>query len=283
MQNHGGRSFLIVILIAGMAATAVADPGGPQNDAGSGSDAGDVRSAAVGIGPGLTYGGQLRPNDIDWYAASFQGAVPSCISATVQASSPIYAALAAEMSGTTVATPMAIAANGTATGGVAGMLPLTATLRVAGQQNAPNFGAYSFSLARVNIPNNANDGGVNADAGDSFASALPAAAGCIGGHLAVIPTVDQRDVYAIGVPSGTVVTYSLASNYNGIQLSLTDAVGNLLGPILAPGESAAVSASSPSTFYLTAARTTAVGDVGYVVGAIIGPSPDSCKPYCLDM
>lgn len=279
MPQFARRSALIVILVAWMATTAVADPGGPQNDAGSGGDAGNVRSLATPISGATPYTASLRPNDIDWYAASFNGTTASCVTTHAKAAAATYVAIGVETTGANLSVPMLVTPGADTMGGVAGMMPLTATLRAAPAANASNFGSYDFRVDRVGVPSVNGDGPTAGDAGDSLATAMAAGVGCTGGHLTVLG--DSVDMYSIQVPAGQVVTYSLAANLGGINLGLLDSVGNAIGPVLDPGQSATVTTSG-GTYYMSAVRAGAVGDVGYVIGAVIGPEPAGCKPYCLD-
>lgn len=283
MHQKTGRVVLACILSAIMATTATADPGaGPQNDAGSGGDAGDVRANATAVQTAVRYAGALRPNDVDWYAAPVGATGASCIVARVQASAPTYFALGAE-GGSSVGTAVIRAEpDRDAIAAVAGMGPLTTTLRSALVPGGPNFGSYGFQIDRVGIPAGAGDAGSPTDAGDSAAGAIPVAAGCVHGRLSVLGSVDLRDMYSMQVGAGEVVTYSLAANYDGLSLTLLDALGETVGPALVPGQLATVTTSSPGTHYLSVSRTSAVGDVGYVAAMSLGPEPSGCRPYCVD-
>lgn len=282
MHQKPGGVTLACVLLAVLATTATADPGtGPQNDAGTGADAGDVRANATKVGIGILYGAALRPNDVDWYASSIEGGAASCVVARVHASASTYFALGAEEGGASRSAVFRTDPNEEDVAGVAGMTPLTTTLRAALVPGGPNFAGYDFRLDRVGAPVSGGDAGTEGDAGDAASTALAAARGCTQGRLTVLGSLDLRDTYSMQVGSNEVVTYSLAANAEGISLTLLNAVGEAVGPALMPGELATVSTSAPGTYYLSAARTSAVGDVGYVFGTSLGPEPSGCRPYCL--
>lgn len=274
-----GYNVLATFLVACMASTAMADPGNTDNDAGSGADASDLRSGAYAVSYGQTYAGRVRGSDIDWYSASLAATGPSCVRTSGSSASPAFFGLGMEEADGTTTTPILLGAGEEAAGGVAGLTPLTSTLRVARASTDGGTGHYSFRFDRMGIPAS-GDGGTGGDVGNADA-ALAIKPGCVGGHLAAIGSLDMRDVYAVSVAPGEVVTYSLASNTGGHTLSLLDMAGEAIGPVLESGGLAAVSVPTGGTYFLSTQRTTAIGDVGYVLGVAVGPDPSTCRPYCL--
>lgn len=274
-----GYSVLATILVACMASSAIADPGTTDNDAGSGADAGNVRSAAWSVAYDVTYSGRVRGPDIDWYAASIASSATSCVRLTGASETGSYFGLGVENADGTTTAPILIGQGAQATGGIAGKTPLTSTLRVARAPDGDGPGHYSFRVERAGIPAE-GDGGTGSDVGEG-PHALAVEPGCIGGHLSAIDSLDMRDVYAVSVAAGQVVTYSLASNTGGHTLSLLDSAGEAIGPALESGGLATVSAPTSGTYLLSAQRTTAIGDVGYIAGVVVGPDPSTCRPYCL--
>lgn len=271
---------VITVLVVCMASTAVADPGSNDNDAGSGADAGNVRSAALLVEYGQTYAGRVRGSDIDWYEANVGSSGVTCVEMTATSSAPSYFAFGQENAAGTTSSPILLGAGTTAKGGIAGALPLASTLRVARAQADGGPGYYDFRFARSTITSG-GDGGSSNDAGGSAAEAMPITPGCLSGHLSAIGSLDMKDIYQISVAPGEVVTYSLASNTGGHTLSLLNAAGDVVGPVLETGQRATVALPTSGSYYLAAQRTTAVGDVGYLVGAVVGPDPTGCRPYCV--
>lgn len=279
---RSGPRVSIVLLVAILAASSVvADGGYHENDAGSGADAGDTRASATPIALGATYGSTAWFNDTDWFVSSVPSSNPACITARVHADAPTYFALGAESGDETAIAAVRVTSGEEGILGVAGQTPLTTALRVHRAPSSSWYPSNDFRLDRSSIPATNGDGlGGASDAGDSTSAAMPIGPGCTGGHLA-LTSVDVRDMFAIQIPAGRVVTYSFAATVPGISLGLVDAVGNAVGPALEPGEVA--TASPPSgTYYLSAQRSTGVGDIGYLVGVIVGPEPSGCRPYCLD-
>lgn len=274
-----GYSVLATILVACMASTAMADPGNSDNDAGSGADAGNVRESALLVSYATTYNGRVRGNDIDHYSASLAASGPACIRTTGTSESDAYFGVGLEDVDGSTSAPILIGQGTQAAGGLAGLTPLTSTLRVARASGGEGPGHYSFRFDRVGIPAS-GDGGTGYDVGNAD-GALPVQPGCIGGHLSAIGSLDMRDVYAITVPPGQIVTYSLTANTGGHTLSLLNAAGDAVGPALEAGGLATVAVPTSGTYYLTAQRTTAIGDVGYIAGVVVGPDPSACRPYCL--
>lgn len=274
-----GSSVVLTVLVACMASTAMADPGNTDNDAGSGADAGGTRASALAVSYATTYAGRVRGNDVDFYTASMPASAASCVRAVGTSESSAYFGLGIESAEGSTAAPILIGQGTQAAGGLAGPTPLTSSLRVARAPNADGPGHYTFRFEREGIPA-AGDGGTGSDVGNADA-ALPVQPGCIGGHLAAIGSLDMRDVYAITVGAGQVVTYSLAANTGGHGLSLLNAAGEAIGPTLEAGGLAAVAVPASGTYYLSQQRTTAIGDVGYVMGVVVGPDPSTCRPYCL--
>lgn len=270
---HGWATILVALMVT--SATA----GSNDNDAGSGADAGGSRASATSVAMGSLHEAYLAKNDIDWFAADVGGAGAGCVLLTGVSNVPAYFALAAETPAGTTTAPLR-AQNGVPfSAGVAGLMPLTGTLRVRGV-DANKQGEYEFRLDSVGVPSGTGDGPLGADAGASPEEAMPAAPGCIGGHLTMVPALDVRDLYRIDVGPDQVVTYSLVSDVEGITLTLVNAADIVVGPIVDPGEYAAVAVPT-GAYFLSAQRTNSFGDVGYVAGAIVGPDPTGCRPYCL--
>lgn len=277
MRTHRA---IVTFLVACMAGSAMADPGMNDSDAGTGTDAGNTRAAAMSVASGITYGGRVRGSDIDWYMSNVAATGPSCVRTTGSADSASYFALGVENNAGTTSAPILLGEGVEAVGGVAGQTPLTSTLRIARASESGGAGMYSFRFERFGVPPS-GDAGTGDDVGNAD-FALPIAPGCIGGHLSAIGSLDMRDVYAVSVAPGQKVTYSLASNTGGHTLSLLNAAGETVGPILESGQLGSVALSTGGTYYLTAQRTTAIGDVGYIAGVIVGPEPTGCRPYCLE-
>lgn len=278
MHQRSGRLTLLALFLALISTTAAADAGG-QNDAGTGADAGNTRAMATPVSIGASYlNNKLRVDDVDWYAADVPAPGLACIRARGTAGGPTYFALGVESPGVTRSAPFYVDAGRESTGGVAGLTPMTATLRVA-QARADGATKYNFSLERVSIPQPGGDAGSYSDAGETPSTAIPVSPGCLGGNL---EGLDIKDTYALAVGEGEAVTYTLASASNTLRLTLVDAVGNALGPSIAPGEIASVSFAAPSTVYLTSAQTSSVSSTNYAVGSIVGPDPAGCRPMCMD-
>lgn len=277
MHQRSGRISLVAILLAVLTTTAAADSGG-QNDANTGGDAGDTRATAVAVALGAPYvNNKLRAEDVDWYSTDVSPSGIACVRARVSASAPTYFALGIESPGLTRTAPFYAEQGRDAVGGLAGMTPLTATLRAA-QKQVEGTAKYNFTLERVAVPQVGGDGGSFSDAGESPSTAVPITPGCIGGNL---QGLDIKDTYALNVPEGQVVTYTLASASSSIQLALVDAVGNALGPSIGPGEIGSVTLPTAQTVFLSSAQTSSVSDTNYAIGTIVGPEPTSCRPYCV--
>lgn len=266
-----------VILVALMVTSATAASG--DNDANSGADAGNARETATAVALGTTHQAYLTKGDIDWFVGDVGGTAAGCVSLRGLSNMPSYFALAAETTSGTITAPLRSTNEVEFTGGVAGMTPMTTTLRARGIDDTKQ-GHYNFRLDRVGVPNGSGDGPSGVDAGARPEDAMPVQPGCIGGHLAILPTPDARDVFRVNVGPDEVVTYSLAANVDGVTLALVSAADTLVGPVLDPGEVAAVAVPSGS-YFLSAQRSNAVGDVGYIAGVMVGPDPTGCRPYCL--
>ena len=279
MHQRPGRVALLAVLLAVATTTAAADAGG-QNDAGTGADAGNARGSATTVAIGAQYlGNKLRVDDVDWYAAEVPGPAASCVRAVVSVNAPTYFALGAESGATKVGVPFRASPGSTTSAGVAGVSPLTATLRAAQTPGVEGQSKYDFRLELVEATGGGGDAGLIGDAGDSAGTATLVEPGCVKGALTGI---DIRDTFAIDVPAGDSLTYSLASASSAVRVALTDALGNTVGPSIAPGESARVAVSAPGTYYMSASQTTSFGDAAYVIGAVSGPEPTGCRPYCME-
>ena len=278
MSQRARRAVVLVFLLAWVSTDAFADSGWRDNDAGTGADAGNSRAAATPVNLAIKYGGGASGSDIDWYATSVPASGASCVETRVHAENPMYFALGAEVADSTVSAPIRVNASEEGVAGIAGQTPLTATLRARRVPYTDSQTNYDFRLDRIGIPSGNLDGPTGVDAGDSASTAMPISFGCTGGHLAML---DLRDVFALQLPAGRVLTYSLAANSGGFSLALLDSIGNAVGPALDPGQVA--TASPPSgTYYLSAQRSAGVTDVGYVIGALAGPEPTGCRPLCID-
>lgn len=279
MHQRSGRIFVAAILLAVMTTTAAADGGG-QNDGGSGTDAGNTRSSATTVPLGTWFvGNKLRFDDVDWYAASVSGPGASCVSARVQASAPIYAALGAESTALALSAPFYADSKRDASGGIAGITPLTATLRFAQVDPSVGQAKYNFSITRLDATAATSDAGTGADAPERITSATPISPGCVGGTLGGL---DLSDKYAIAAEAGQALTYTIGTTSSDVTLTLLDTLGNVLGPTIGAGESATIILDTSGTYYLSADQSTSLGTSSYAVGLLAGPEPSSCRPYCLD-
>ena len=267
---------LSAVLVACMASTAMADPGHSDNDAASGSDAGNTQAQALLVEYGRLYQGRVRGNDVDWFAAQYGTSAPSCIRVTATASTSSYFTLGQQDTTGSMSAPILVGSGARAAGGIAGLSPLSTSLRVARASGVDGPGHYDFQLDRIG-PSLGTDAGT-ADAGTGV-DALPTAPGCVPGMLTGIS--DGADGYKITVQPGEVVTYSFATSGTGATLTLLNAAGQAVGPALQSGELAEVPLSTGGTYFLTAQRSASFSEVGYVAGIVVGPDPSGCRPYCM--
>jgi len=277
MHQKVGRFALVAILVATMMVTATADSG-QNNDAGSGADAGNTRDTATKIQLATTYSARLRAGDVDWYAADVTNAAPTCVLARASANSPTYLALGVESPALRASAPIYVTSGQEGRAGIAGIAPLTATLRASPPTADANASKYDFNITTILAPTTGGDLGTSFDAGESTGSAMPTTPGCTMGTLRGL---DLRDVYSLSIAANQVITYTLASQESGVTLTLLDSLGNIIGPTIARGESASVLTSTSGTYFLSSSRSTSVSDSGYAIGTIVGPEPSGCRPYCM--
>lgn len=280
VHERAGAATLFGVVLA-IATLATAQSSGSL-DGGLVTDAGNTLASALTLSSFGSYSGRLTGDDTDWYAVR-EAALAQCVSLETTTVSAAASILALDTGSGLKTTSTYLPAGGKARLVLAS--PYTGAY--AGLDNVQGTQDYGFTLKTVGIPAaSVGDALSGLDAGNHLSTALATSAGCIGGRLSSLQAAgDVADVYAVAAAAGDVVTYSLVSGSSGgaLRLRLLDAAGNLLGPILAPGGVGAVQVPSSGTYFLSVTQDSfGSDDVGYVMGAGIGP-PDpgsSCRPNC---
>lgn len=280
------RAALLTILIA-VSAVAVGDH--PQNDAGSGGDAGDTRDAALLLPDYGAYEAQTTPHDkSDWFAVDDATAGPTCVEVEFGGGNNVTSTLIVETpSGErTVSTYSPGGKRDTLA--VASSEVLASDMHFTPSPNNPNSGdparpgAYSFTVSAKRSATLA-DAGTGTDAGSERADAIALGDGCHGGRIGVGELqVDQVDYYQVFISAGEALTYSLGADPSApVQILLQDAAGNALQTAIGPDGIATYTVDTDQTVYLQTSTTKLdVSQFPYLVGIEVGPPEPGCHPYC---
>lgn len=260
---------------------ALAADGMNQNDAGTGGDAGDSRSAATPILLG-SYTGNLAPSDEDWYVANSATTNLVCVEASATGDQSGWLVVGAENGNNGRKASARFAPGVTARAGVAAPTLERAVAGLVPSSSQTGAFGYQFSLGIVGVPDpSVGDALSGTDAGSSLTNALAVSTPCFGGRLnSLSGTEDSTDTYKVTAAAGDVITYSLAAGLTNVTLRLVDSAGNTVAPSIASGQSAESPVLSSGTYFLVVGSST-LDPAVYLVGMVVGPpDPNGCRPYC---
>lgn len=305
---------LIVILLGAAvgvgltfpARTVGAQGGAPgQNDAGSGSDAGDTPQVALLLpGARRMWSANLTPTgtDADWYRLAPTGAY--CAAADATTSAPGLVSLLAEVdrnpgasrSSSPHATLRLALAGEAGTRPYLGIEPPPMML-MAASSATPSPGRYTFALgASSHAQLDPEADGESPEAGATPATSAALAAGCTAGRLAT-GAGDAEDRYHIDVASARELTLSFAIDSGDPVEARLIAPSGATYAVLQSGESAEVWAGETGRWTVALAYPGATGPIPlpgtllrgasevmettYLLGLTDGPEPEPCRPTCV--
>lgn len=290
------RPLVLLVLLAALSIiVSDATARRPQNDAGTGMDAGDTQATATPLSSYGAYAGQMAAKDADWFAIAFAEDGPACVRLEAGSSERYRATLLAQ--GEEGSRSATLFTDATARREASFVVPSLQRTLVgfegvpSGQKTKAAPGTYAFDVRAT--PASALVGSGDAlsgmDAGDALASALAKPDACFGGSLA--SGADLLDTYAFEVAPGEggVLSFAQASGLP-LEAVVLDGAGATVASV-ASGGIASVAFPAPGTYALQVrfAQTDlpapmASADAAYVLDLVLGPDdpPGSgCRPYCL--
>jgi hypothetical protein len=274
--GHRAFAVLVTILVLGFA---FADAIGAQDDAGSGTDAGNAPESALKVTPFAPYEGNLTETDAtDWYAWKAGSKDPYCAqlnaTSTSVASARLVVVDADSITREAVQTllPTRTTVIGIATpdgsGGLlnvtdAGLAPLSAV-------------DYHFQTSRLKAAQITSDAGSGTDAPATAVGALAVTDACFGGRLD--GASDTVDTFLVAGDAGDPVVLSLSDTSGHAVGRLSSPTGDVLATI-ASGGITQVTLPSTGSYALTISNV-AAGT--YLVGVCdpCEPPESPCRPMC---
>lgn len=263
---------LVIVVLCGTLPSLASGLSGALGDAGTGSDAGNTRDAALSLAYGA-YDGNLTPQDADWFA--FSGASTlGCLDVTGTASTSMR---------------FEVATNTSTVGGLANEGVFQLTLASTGPSffavlpdEAPwstlSVGPYSFSVVHAEPWAMGDRRGADAPGNASLAS--PAPAECFSASFR--HDAPDIDAWTFEASALDIVTYSFAVDATAIGvLEILGPDGTTVAGPVASGEAGQFIATSTGTYAVRTASFASSENTDYVVGLVVGPDPSTCRPYCL--
>lgn len=269
-------------------------PGAPgsagilDDDAGSGSDAGDTPGEAHHLDEPRTFSGDLTPpDDADWYTLDTPHAESVCVAAVVEGTAHANVTISLTQGLVPAVTrpiePMHRLEVGitspSTTQAWFGLTP--ASLTDVGEP--VSFGNYVVNLTLLDVSRvGPGDDGTGMDAGDTGDTALPVGAPCFGGHLS--GPLDILDVYTFEGKAGELLALSLAQGANAPALLTLRAPSGAELLSVAAGEFDRTVLNETGVWQLRvgfADTNTDSLSATYLVGfSLNGPRPKPCTPSC---
>lgn len=279
---------------------------GTQNDAGSGTDAGDTIDAALAIANAQrTWSANLTPagSDSDWYVVDATSAFCSVTSTSTQSPGSLaltgldsLAAAVRRPASPHEATRLTIAAPAGHSPRL-GILPPSMTLTASQSGGGPPTpGHYGFSFAtRTYGQLDPENDGESPEAGATIATAAALPADCAAGRIG---SSDPSDRFTFDVADVRDMTFSFAvASGDAAELRILTPTGATFATIQSggvadvwadqPGRWSAVvayAATSPAVLALPqlGAFASAEGlSTSYVIGITDDPDPEPCRPSCI--
>lgn len=257
---------------------------GVNDDAGTGTDAGETRATALVMGFGASYG-SMNPSDVDVFSAPV-GSGPECVALSASANNPAYAALTLTRDGDERTSVLALSPGATAATGIVRGTRDGTFVRFAPVPNASVITGYQFQVSAMTGYADPSTGDALSlgDAGQVVSEALQAPGPCFGGRLTRTDFLDTKDAYLVPARAGETIRYSLATSIPamGAQLTLLDARGAAIGStVTANGVGEAVAPTDGTYVLMMSSSSTSTRDLDYLVGWGSGPDPNGCRPYCM--